>query len=115
MDIAENLKQEIAVLPKNEDVAEPDSVMEPDEGSDTVDEPEISSVAEGMAAGNVQAKKKVRTRASFAKNIVSLALFLIALVLGITASTLYVVRQAMSREYVNQAVGKLTEFFGKNL
>lgn len=110
MDIAENLKQEIAVLPKNEDVAEPDSVMEPDEGSDTVEEPEISSVAEGMAAenGNVQAKKKVRTRASFAKNIVSLALFLIALVLGITASTLYVVRQAMSREYVNQAVYDMT-------
>ena len=110
MDIAENLKQEIAVLPTNEDVAEPDSVMEPDEGSDTVEEPEISSVAEGMAAenGNVQAKKKVRTRASFAKNIVSLALFLIALVLGITASTLYVVRQAMSREYVNQAVYDMT-------
>lgn len=110
MDIAENLKQEIAVLPKNDDVTEPDSVMEPDEVSDAADEPEISSVAEGMAAenGNVQAKKKVRTRASFGKNIVSVVLFVLALVLGISASTLYVVRQALSREYVNRAVYDMT-------
>ncbi len=41
MDIAENLKQEIAVLPKNEDAAESDSVMESDEVSDAADETEM--------------------------------------------------------------------------
>lgn len=53
-------------------------------------------------------KKKVRTHASFAKNIVSITLFLLSLVFGITASTLYVVREALSREYVNQAVYDMT-------
>ena len=105
MDIAdEDLKPDIIVQPENELVPEPDAVGE------EIAEPE--SVAEAESAPEEQpvviTKKKVRTRASFGKNIVSIVLFVLALALGISASTLYVVRQALSREYVNQAVYDMT-------
>lgn len=49
------------------------------------------------AAADSKKKKKVKVHASFAKNIVSVVFFTLALVLGIAAGMLYFVREALVR------------------
>lgn len=88
------------------------TVQEENYAGQEVEQEAIQENTQGIVSENAivrtEKKTKVRTHASFAKNIVSITLFLLSMVLGITASTLYVVREALSREYVNQAVYDMT-------
>ena len=53
-------------------------------------------------------KRQVRTHASLAKNIVSLVFFTLSLVFGITASTLFLVRESLTTQSVSQSVKNMT-------
>ncbi len=56
----------------------------------------------------VDKKKRVRTHASLAKNIVSVVFFALSLALGIMASTLYLVRGALDAGYIEKSVENMT-------
>ncbi len=60
------------------------------------------------AAADSKKKKKVKVHASFAKNIVSVVFFTLALVLGIAAGMLYFVREALDSYRVEEAVHNMT-------
>lgn len=60
------------------------------------------------AAADSKKKKKVKVHASFAKNIVSVVLFTLALALGIAAGMLYFVREALDSDRVEEAVHNMT-------
>ena len=60
------------------------------------------------AAADSKKKKKVKVHASFAKNIVSVVFFTLALVLGIAAGMLYFVREALDSDRVEEAVHNMT-------
>lgn len=57
---------------------------------------------------NAKKLKKVRTHASIAKNIVSLVFFTLSLVLGVTASTLYLVRKSLDSWSIEKSVENMT-------
>lgn len=60
--------------------------------------------------GNAQVKKikKVRTHASLAKNIVSVVFFTLSLVLGISATTVLLVRQSLTPQSIEKTVKNMT-------
>lgn len=60
------------------------------------------------AAVDSKKKKKVKVHASFAKNIVSVILFTLALGFGVAASMLYFVRGALDSDRVEEAVHNMT-------
>lgn len=66
----------------------------------------VPEITDGEVITQTEKKKKVRTHASLAKNIVSLVFFTLSLVFGITASTLFLVRESLTTQSVkNMTLG----------
>lgn len=53
-------------------------------------------------------RKKVRTHASLAKNIASIVFFMLSLVLGTAAGTLYLVRESLTPQIIEESVKNMT-------
>ncbi len=68
----------------------------------------VPEITDGEVITQTEKKKKVRTHASLAKNIVSLVFFTLSLVFGITASTLFLVRESLTTQSVSQSVKNMT-------
>ena len=68
----------------------------------------VPEITDGEVITQTEKKKKVRTNASLAKNIVSLVFFTLSLVFGITASTLFLVRESLTTQSVSQSVKNMT-------
>lgn len=68
----------------------------------------VPEITDGEVITQTEKKKKVRTYASLAKNIVSLVFFALSLVFGITASTLFLVRESLTTQSVSQSVKNMT-------
>ena len=68
----------------------------------------MPEITDGEVITQTEKKKKVRTHASLAKNIVSLVFFTLSLVFGITASTLFLVRESLTTQSVSQSVKNMT-------
>lgn len=68
----------------------------------------VPEITDGEVITQIEKKKKVRTHASLAKNIVSLVFFTLSLVFGITASTLFLVRESLTTQSVSKSVKNMT-------
>ena len=68
----------------------------------------VPEITDGEVITQTEKKKKVRTHASLAKNIVSLVFFTLSRVFGITASTLFLVRESLTTQSVSQSVKNMT-------